>query len=155
MNGKGPGTVIVSCVSHTEPYHVHPHKLVGDNCKSGVAIFRLQPGQTQVEYVGFFFCVTNFRIMCVKFLSFLFIVEFQAYQSSSRKKPKSISHSTNWRAKTSIHLIVLYFIFRFFFNLIDLILISFNSQRGFRSRSRENRLVKAALVFSNLLAHVG
>lgn len=52
VNGKGPGTVIVSCVSHTEPYYVHPHKLVGANCKSGVAIFRLQPGQAQVEISG-------------------------------------------------------------------------------------------------------
>lgn len=49
INGEGPATLIVSCVNKTEPYHVHPHKLVGANCKHGVAIFNIDKGQKNFE----------------------------------------------------------------------------------------------------------
>ncbi|RNA38604.1 embryonic polarity dorsal-like isoform X1 [Brachionus plicatilis] len=45
VNGEGPATLIVSCVNKTEPYHVHAHKLVGPNCKHGVAVFNIDKNQ--------------------------------------------------------------------------------------------------------------
>ena len=41
VNGFGPATLIVSCVNKTEPHHVHPHRLVGNQCKSGVAVLKM------------------------------------------------------------------------------------------------------------------
>lgn len=49
VNGKGPATLIVSCVSKTSPHHVHPHRLVGDNCRSGVAIINIKENETVFE----------------------------------------------------------------------------------------------------------
>jgi len=41
INGCGPATLIVSCVNKCEPFHVHPHRLIGEKCKSGVAVINI------------------------------------------------------------------------------------------------------------------
>jgi hypothetical protein len=51
VNGCGPATLIVSCVNKTEPHHVHPHRLVGNQCKSGVAVLNIDKGQKFFEYL--------------------------------------------------------------------------------------------------------
>ncbi|RNA25921.1 embryonic polarity dorsal-like isoform X1 [Brachionus plicatilis] len=52
VDGEGPATLIVSCVNKTEPYHVHPHKLVGPNCKHGVAVFNIDKKQNIFDLIG-------------------------------------------------------------------------------------------------------
>lgn len=52
VNGCGPATLIVSCVNKCEPYHVHPHRLVGEKCKSGVAIINIEKGEKYFELCG-------------------------------------------------------------------------------------------------------
>lgn len=49
MNGCGPATLIVSCVNKNEPFHVHPHRLIGEKCKSGVAVININRGETFFE----------------------------------------------------------------------------------------------------------
>ena len=50
VNGFGPATLIVSCVNKCEPYHVHPHRLIGEKCKSGVAVINISRGETTFEF---------------------------------------------------------------------------------------------------------
>lgn len=52
VNGSGPATLIVSCVNKCEPYHVHPHRLIGEKCKSGVAVININRGETFFELAG-------------------------------------------------------------------------------------------------------
>ena len=49
INGCGPATLIVSCVNKCEPFHVHPHRLIGEKCKSGVAVININRNETFFE----------------------------------------------------------------------------------------------------------
>ena len=49
VDGCGPATLIVSCVNKSEPYHVHPHRLIGSQCKSGVAVLNIDKGEKDFE----------------------------------------------------------------------------------------------------------
>jgi hypothetical protein len=60
VNGSGPATLIVSCVNKCEPYHVHPHRLIGEKCKSGVAVINIGRGETTFEFeFSFFYNTVN------------------------------------------------------------------------------------------------
>jgi hypothetical protein len=52
VNGQGPATLIVSCVNKDQPYHVHPHRLVGECCKSGVAVLNIIEGEKYFDLIG-------------------------------------------------------------------------------------------------------
>ena len=51
LNAIGPATLIISLVSQREPFHMHPHRLVGDKCnKLGLAIMQIGKDKTSFEY---------------------------------------------------------------------------------------------------------
>ncbi|CAF0995046.1 unnamed protein product [Brachionus calyciflorus] len=41
-NAVRKATLIISCVVKDQPHHVHPNRLIGDNCKSGVFVYQIE-----------------------------------------------------------------------------------------------------------------
>uniref|UniRef100_A0A8C4Q3E5 V-rel avian reticuloendotheliosis viral oncogene homolog n=1 Tax=Eptatretus burgeri TaxID=7764 RepID=A0A8C4Q3E5_EPTBU len=59
VNGIGPARLRVSLVTKSEPYHPHPHALVGKDCKDGVCELEIPRAATITQ-------LTNLGIQCVK-----------------------------------------------------------------------------------------
>lgn len=44
-NAVGPAIIKVCCLNYKDPFHIHPHKLVGTNCAHGVASININIGE--------------------------------------------------------------------------------------------------------------
>lgn len=49
VNAAGPGVLVITCVANNAPHHVHPHRLIGEKCKSGVCVIPISKDQRFVE----------------------------------------------------------------------------------------------------------
>ncbi|CAF0726456.1 unnamed protein product [Brachionus calyciflorus] len=48
-NTSGSGVLIITCVSKDKPHHVHSNRLIGENCRSGVAVYHIKNIQKSIS----------------------------------------------------------------------------------------------------------